>query len=42
MMMQTAYIQNSKLTPEIAIPIPEWEKYLKEICSNVIEEQTPK
>lgn len=42
MMMQTVYIQNSRLTPEANVPLPEWEKYLKEIAHNVLEEQTPK
>jgi replication factor C subunit 3/5 len=42
MIMQSVYIQHNKLPPEAPVPIPEWEKYLKEITHNIIEDQSPK
>lgn len=42
MILQSIYIQHSKLPPDASVPLPEWEKYLKEITTNVLEEQSPK
>ena len=42
MIMQSIYIQNNKLPIEAQIPVPEWEKYIKEITVNILEEQSPK
>ena len=42
MIMQTAFIQHGKLADDCQIPVPEWEKYVREITTNVLEEQSPK
>ena len=42
MIMQSICIQNNRLPAEALIPVPEWEKYVKEISVNVLEEQSPK
>jgi replication factor C subunit 3/5 len=42
MIMQSALIQHGKLSDDCQIPVPEWEKYVKEITANVLEEQSPK
>ena len=42
MILQSIYIQNNKLPAEAPVPTPEWEKYIKEIVHNIIEEQSPK
>jgi replication factor C subunit 3/5 len=42
MILQSVYIQNNRLPPDATIPVPEWERYVKEICTNIIEDQSPK
>jgi len=42
MIMQSVHIQNGKLSADAPVPVPEWEKYIKEITANILEEQSPK
>lgn len=42
MVMQSICIQNNRLPADAPIPVPEWEKYIKEITVNILEEQSPK
>lgn len=42
MILQSCCLQNTSLRGDISVPVPEWEKQLREVASGVVEEQTPR
>jgi len=42
MMLQSCCLQYPSLRGDVQVPVPEWEKTLREVASGVLEEQTPK
>ena len=42
MILQSCCLQNTSLRGDIPVPVPDWEKLLREVASGVVEEQTPK
>jgi replication factor C subunit 3/5 len=42
MSLQTASLKHGRLTPGTPVSVPEWEKQIREVAMNAIDEQTPR
>mmetsp|Transcript_25473 Transcript_25473/g.44320 ORF Transcript_25473/g.44320 Transcript_25473/m.44320 type:complete len:353 (+) Transcript_25473:814-1872(+) len=42
MSLQTAHLKHGKLSGATPLAVPEWEKHIREVAQNAIDEQTPR